>query len=153
KPAPPAAPPKAVAPPPARPAAPPEAPRSIASPEAPVRSIASPEAPRVAASAAGEPAKRRSSEIDLSQLDELARPRTKTGTGSIPRPTPPSPTATPVSSPAAEGFRTQRLPTFPSLTENREFGQYTLLDRIAVGGMAEVWKARMKGVEGFQKTV
>ncbi|MEM7048736.1 MAG: TonB family protein [Acidobacteriota bacterium] len=33
------------------------------------------------------------------------------------------------------------------------FGQYSLLERIAVGGMAEVWKARMKGVEGFQKTV
>src|SRR6185436_16666859 len=33
------------------------------------------------------------------------------------------------------------------------FGAYTLLDRVALGGMAEVWKARMKGVEGFQKTV
>ncbi|MGD2113477.1 MAG: TonB family protein [Acidobacteriota bacterium] len=33
------------------------------------------------------------------------------------------------------------------------FGQYRLLDRIGVGGMAEVWKARMTGVEGFQKTV
>ncbi|MEM7480624.1 MAG: TonB family protein [Acidobacteriota bacterium] len=33
------------------------------------------------------------------------------------------------------------------------FGQYSLLERIAVGGMAEVWKARMRGVEGFQKTV
>ena len=35
----------------------------------------------------------------------------------------------------------------------RRFGQYTLLDRIAVGGMAEVWKARSTGIEGFQKTV
>jgi TonB family protein len=35
----------------------------------------------------------------------------------------------------------------------RQFGQYTLLERVAVGGMAEVWKARMRGVEGFQKTV
>jgi serine/threonine protein kinase/CheY-like chemotaxis protein len=34
-----------------------------------------------------------------------------------------------------------------------DFGQYRLLDRIGVGGMAEVWKARMTGVEGFQKTV
>ncbi len=34
-----------------------------------------------------------------------------------------------------------------------EFGQYRLLERIGVGGMAEVWKARMTGVEGFQKTV
>ncbi len=33
------------------------------------------------------------------------------------------------------------------------FGQYQLVERIAVGGMAEVWKARMSGVEGFRKTV
>jgi len=47
----------------------------------------------------------------------------------------------------------------PSLTEEEEpvdgirFGQYVLLEKIATGGMAEVWKARMKGVEGFQKIV
>ena len=35
----------------------------------------------------------------------------------------------------------------------QRFGHYTLLERIAVGGMAEVWKARMDGVAGFQKTV
>jgi TonB family protein len=35
----------------------------------------------------------------------------------------------------------------------RAFGQYTLLELIAKGGMAEVWKARMRGVEGFQKNV
>ncbi|MFP3940045.1 MAG: protein kinase domain-containing protein [Thermoanaerobaculia bacterium] len=34
-----------------------------------------------------------------------------------------------------------------------DFGQYQLLERIGVGGMAEVWKARMTGVEGFRKTV
>jgi serine/threonine protein kinase len=33
------------------------------------------------------------------------------------------------------------------------FGKYYLLDRIAVGGMAEVFKARIFGVEGFHKTV
>ncbi len=33
------------------------------------------------------------------------------------------------------------------------FGQYVLLEKIASGGMAEVWKARMRGVEGFQKIV
>jgi serine/threonine protein kinase len=37
--------------------------------------------------------------------------------------------------------------------EVERFGHYALLERIAVGGMAEVWKARMRGVEGFQKTV
>ncbi|MCB1032438.1 MAG: TonB family protein, partial [Acidobacteria bacterium] len=35
----------------------------------------------------------------------------------------------------------------------QQFGHYTLLEKIAVGGMAEVWKARMEGVAGFQKTV
>ncbi len=33
------------------------------------------------------------------------------------------------------------------------FGQYELMEVISTGGMAEVFKARMKGVEGFQKIV
>ncbi|MBZ5587604.1 MAG: TonB family protein [Acidobacteriia bacterium] len=33
------------------------------------------------------------------------------------------------------------------------FGQYELIEPIATGGMAEVYRARMKGVEGFQKIV
>ncbi len=37
--------------------------------------------------------------------------------------------------------------------DGEKFGQYVLLEKIATGGMAEVWKARMRGVEGFQKTV
>lgn len=41
----------------------------------------------------------------------------------------------------------------PAPGAGADFGQYTLEERIAVGGMAEVWKARMKGFEGFQKTV
>jgi TonB family protein len=38
-------------------------------------------------------------------------------------------------------------------TVGQEFGDYTLEKRIGLGGMAEVWKARQKGVEGFQKRV
>ncbi len=34
-----------------------------------------------------------------------------------------------------------------------EFGQYLIEEHIATGGMAEVYKARMMGMEGFQKTV
>ena len=34
-----------------------------------------------------------------------------------------------------------------------QFGQYVLQEHIATGGMAEVYKARMLGMEGFQKTV
>ena len=62
-----------------------------------------------------------------------------------------------------EIFVTQPLPIVTSQdseesaeiadAEGTTFGDYTLLDRIAVGGMAEVWRARRRGVEGFQKTV
>ena len=38
-------------------------------------------------------------------------------------------------------------------TDGLKFGQYVLIEKIATGGMAEVWKARMRGVEGFQKIV
>ena len=54
----------------------------------------------------------------------------------------------------AEIYRTQMLSReLLKPEDDRAFGHYTLLDRIAVGGMAEVWKARMDGVAGFQKTV
>src|SRR5579884_1639490 len=33
------------------------------------------------------------------------------------------------------------------------FGKYTLVDRIAVGGMAEIFLAKQTGLEGFEKTV
>ena len=35
----------------------------------------------------------------------------------------------------------------------QQYGKYLLLDRIAVGGMAEIFLARQTGVEGFEKTV
>ena len=35
----------------------------------------------------------------------------------------------------------------------QQFGKYILLDRIAVGGMAEIFLARQTGLEGFEKTV
>ena len=71
---------------------------------------------------------------------------------------PPVPTGVSVAAMAAASTTaaTQRIPVFAdegSDQSGERFGQYTLLERIAVGGMAEVWKARMRGVEGFQKTV
>lgn len=39
------------------------------------------------------------------------------------------------------------------ITEGTKVGRYTLLTRIASGGMANVWLARVEGVGGFQKTV
>ena len=35
----------------------------------------------------------------------------------------------------------------------RPFGSYTLLRRVAVGGMAEVYVASTKGIGGFEKSV
>ena len=40
----------------------------------------------------------------------------------------------------------------PSWRDDR-FGPYELVDRVAIGGMAEVFKAKRAGVEGFEKIV
>ena len=145
-------PPVATAPPPAAPA--PAAPAPVAPPPKPApaaRSAPPAAAARVDVTPTPKPAaestaaKRASREIDISRLDELARPR---GKESTPSPKPPA-------AKGKESFATQKISVQPSFLQSpsAEFGQYTLLERIAVGGMAEVWKARMKGVEGFQKTV
>jgi TonB family protein len=66
------------------------------------------------------------------------------------------PTGASVAALAANDAATQRIPVFREEGSDQggeRFGQYTLLEKIATGGMAEVWKARMRGVEGFQKTV
>ena len=44
------------------------------------------------------------------------------------------------------------MPVAP-LPGGTPFGQYELIEPIATGGMAEVYRARMRGVEGFQKIV
>jgi len=119
----------------------------------------------------------------LSGLEKDARRNTSPGTTPTPTvitPAPPRPQ--PVSPPQATGrpaaapVETVRVavpaldrvpisqPVFPAAvpppqpeeeepTDGTKFGQYVLLEKIATGGMAEVWKARMRGVEGFQKIV
>ncbi len=42
---------------------------------------------------------------------------------------------------------------FAASWRDDRYGPYQLLDRVAVGGMAEVFKARYEGVEGFEKIV
>ncbi|MBW3565207.1 MAG: TonB family protein [Acidobacteria bacterium] len=56
----------------------------------------------------------------------------------------PEATAEPASSGEAGG---------PVSSDPNQFGQYKLIEKIATGGMAEVWKARMHGLEGFEKIV
>ena len=79
--------------------------------------------------------------------------------GNVPRPAPaPAPHLednVPISQPV---FPPPAAPAAMAVEEEEpadgtRFGQYVLLEKIATGGMAEVWKARMKGVEGFQKIV
>jgi eukaryotic-like serine/threonine-protein kinase len=41
----------------------------------------------------------------------------------------------------------------PSVNLPTQFGPYLLLERVSVGGMAEVYKAKEYGVEGFERTV
>ncbi len=116
----------------------------------------------------------------LSGLEKSAR-RTSPGTTPVPKPVPapvpapapPAPAveaaAAPPPEPAAPA-EADNIPisqplipapaaAAPAPKEEEEpadgirFGQYVLLEKIATGGMAEVWKARMRGVEGFQKIV
>ena len=76
-----------------------------------------------------------------------------------PEPVPTGASVLPGLADLADAAATQRIPIFAAEAAEapgeagERFGQYTLLERIAIGGMAEVWKARMRGVEGFQKTV
>jgi len=78
---------------------------------------------------------------------------------SAPPAAPAAPAASaPVPPPAAQAppppvhHAREAFPT-PASAVGTLFGQYELMEVISTGGMAEVFKARMKGVEGFQKIV
>ncbi|HYO78890.1 MAG TPA: protein kinase, partial [Thermoanaerobaculia bacterium] len=84
-----------------------------------------------------------------------------------PRPAPPAPEAPRFNTEKMQAYVPDRVPVAqpvftaaPEPVKHEEedpdgtrFGQYALVEKIATGGMAEVWKARMRGVEGFQKIV
>jgi serine/threonine-protein kinase len=55
--------------------------------------------------------------------------------------------------PGGEWYRPRRSMAQPEPKKPVRFGKYTLIDRIAVGGMAEIFLARQAGLEGFEKTI
>lgn len=104
----------------------------------------------------------------MSQKSAMPKPKTQPGTGDIDkrladltlnirpktRPAVQHEDNVPISQPVIP----KAAPAPPPVEEEEptdgvRFGQYVLLEKIAAGGMAEVWKARMRGVEGFQKIV
>jgi TonB family protein len=68
-----------------------------------------------------------------------------------PRPKPPPPKPPPPKPPPPKP--TSEVTGEGPAPQGSQFGQYVLEEHIATGGMADVYKARMVGMEGFQKTV
>jgi len=66
---------------------------------------------------------------------------------------PPSSVADAKASKAPKPKKEAKTPKSKKKEDENQFGQYILKEHIATGGMAEVFKARMMGMEGFQKTV
>ncbi len=79
-------------------------------------------------------------------LSGIALPKPRTQTGLTP---PPAGTPAPTVPPRR---REEPAAAVPSSGPDH-FGQYEILERIASGGMAELYKAKRTGVEGFQKIV
>jgi TonB family protein len=156
------------------------APAPAPAPPAPAPASQTPAAP-AAAKPKSELDKRLSD--TLSGLEPRQRQKTQAGTTPTPLPAappqaaPPQGTSRPAGSTTDPKYTTARLPVLEQLekvpasqpvfpqaapaaaheeedpSDGIRFGQYVLLEKIATGGMAEVWKARMRGVEGFQKIV
>ncbi len=92
-------------------------------------------------------------DLDLSFFEDLL-PADGDGSSEVLPPPDPIPESAPEedaqkAKPEPPAFEGKQLHAAPG----QRFGHYTLLERIAIGGMAELWKARMEGVAGFQKTV
>jgi serine/threonine protein kinase len=54
---------------------------------------------------------------------------------------------------AKSPWRLQYCSDFMNLFQPTQFGKYQLLDKIAVGGMAELYRAKLTGVQGFEKLI
>lgn len=94
------------------------------------------------------------SDVDAILSETLAGLDLRPATGAAPpAPVPPLTPAPPESPEAPKEPEPPAAPVGEPQEEGERFGQYILMEHIATGGMAEVFKARMVGMEGFQKTV
>jgi TonB family protein len=130
-------------------------PPPVARPEEPLRvEIPRPAAPVKPASEspAAKSAPRASTDLEVENMIS----QTLTGMGrsaakpAKPPVAPPPPPAPPRPSPPAAVAAVKPL---AATSDKDRFGQFQLMEKIATGGMAEVFKARMNGVDGFQKIV
>lgn len=149
----------------------PPAPARPAEPEAPAASV--PETPRPTPRpySGGSAADRtvQASLADMLGKEAKVAPREDTGGASVDellsqtlsglevkipkRERAPAPAPPPKVEVTKEERRAPAAPVEAPLVGGTPFGQYQLENLIATGGMAEVYKARMQGVEGFQKIV
>jgi TonB family protein len=116
-----------------------------------------PVAARPASPESGKAAARASTDLDVDNMISqtlagmtipAARPRP-----AAPPPPPPPPAPRPAPAPVAAAPAEPKRPSAAPASDKDRFGQFQLIEKIATGGMAEVYKARMSGVEGFQKIV
>ena len=98
--------------------------------------------PKTTAAAETTPAPRRSTEADVERLLSQTLSGLRT-----PRSRPPAPRPSPGPAERPEE------PAAVAASGPDRFGQYEILERIASGGMAELFRARRRGVEGFEKIV
>ncbi|HYB57867.1 MAG TPA: protein kinase, partial [Alphaproteobacteria bacterium] len=97
--------------------------------------------------------------VDKLLSQTLSGLEVKMGPAAAPKPKP-APAPERVAAPAperppavAKPAKGKAEPSAGPLPGGTPFGQYELMELIATGGMAEVYKARMRGLEGFQKIV
>ena len=88
-------------------------------------------------------------------LSGISLPKTRPGTaaGATPPPGATPPAAAAPSFPPVVPKRREEPAAAVAASGPDRFGQYEILERIAAGGMAELYKAKRTGVEGFQKIV
>jgi TonB family protein len=135
-------------------------PKPVATPPASPARPSLPVPPAAPARTAGEATAARPASPPSTEVPPARIPASEFATQRVPiiRPAPPPPAPAqaaalpPVTAPVQVPPKVGKAPKAKA-EAGREFGPYTLLERIAVGGMAEVWKAKRSGLEGFQKLV